>query len=269
MRKFKVALAQMNSTFDIETNINTILDLAKEGAIEGCEMVCFPEASITGYRVLGAEAIGIDRQSPQLDRLSEFAQCKKIDILAGFIEKAGRALHITHALLAADGRKEFYRKTHLGQREGQVFSQGEELSVFKGSNGTVFGMELCVETHFPDVTQTLALKGAQIIFAPFAVPKKAGDRHSIWEKYIPARSYDNRVYFGVCNQCGDCGRTEFAGGCMAYSPSGDEIGASFTDKNSLLIFEFDEAEYDRFHTPQPDKMGERYYPAQKRTELYL
>ncbi|MEG0020746.1 MAG: nitrilase-related carbon-nitrogen hydrolase, partial [Oscillospiraceae bacterium] len=255
--------------FDAQSNVNSILELAEQAAQAGCEMVCFPEASVTGYDVSRSQDIGIHKKSPHLEKISALAQREKIDILSGFMEKTDRALYITQALLAADGRKEFYRKTHLGQKEGQVFSQGQELLIFHGSNGGIFGIELCVETHFPDVTQTLALKGAQIIFAPFAVPQKAGDRHSIWQKYIPARSYDNRVYFAACNQCGDNGRVEFAGGCMACSPSGDEIAASFTDKNSLLIFEFDEAEYDKFHTPQPVKMGERYYPPQKRTELYL
>jgi len=126
------------------------------------------------------------------------------------------------------------------------------------------GFQLCVETHFPDITQTLALRDAEVIFAPHAVPRISGNREHIWNKYIPARSYDNRVYVACCNLWDE---NRFGGGCLITDPRGEVLAGHYKEGPHLLIAEIDRELISRYRT-EGDKRSTHYYPAKRRTELY-
>lgn len=187
-----------------------------------------------------------------------------MDILVGFMEREEDRCFITHGLFRRDGDRCFYRKTHLGQKEQRFFTPGDALEVFFLTCGLRIGLQLCVETHYPEITQTLALKGAEVIFAPHAVPRAAGDRQRIWSKYIPARSYDNRVYMACCNLW-DEGR--FGGGCLVSDPQGEIAACAFGPGEALLSCEV-HREAVAPYREAAGKYAARFYPAKRRPELY-
>lgn len=284
-----LGLIQAPSTLDLDENIDTIRHFIIEAKRQDCRALCFPEAFLTGYvpgkapaddssrkaqsgfsteadnsstKALSNLAITVD--DPAIKTVSALAIENDMDLLAGFMEKSGDQFFLTHGIFTADGRREFYRKTHLGQKEQMIFTPGDKLEVFHLSCNLTIGIQLCVETHFPEITQTLSLMGAEVIFAPHAVPRAAGDRHKIWSRFIPARSYDNRVYMACCNQW-DISR--FGGGCMVTDPRGELIAACQDDGPSLLTFQTDPEEVRRYHQ-ENSRMSCRYYPARRRPELY-
>ena len=180
------------------------------------------------------------------------------------MEKSDDSFYITHGLFRKDGTRDYYRKTHLGQREKTVFSPGKELKILSLTNGTRIGIQLCVETHYPEITQTLALRGAEVVFAPHAVPRISGNREKIWSKYIPARSYDNRIYMACCNLWDN---TSFGGGCLVTGPRGEVVSACFDGKAFLLVCEIDEDLIASFRT-LGNKRSAHFYPSLRRPELY-
>lgn len=230
-----------------------------EARRRGCAAVCFPECALTGYDPERAAEKAVPADSPVIRRVSELAEDCGTDLLAGFMERDGEELYLTQGLFRADGSRDFYRKTHLGRKEGRFFTPGGELKVFELSCGLTVGVQLCVETHFPEITQTLALKGAEVIFAPHAVPRAAGSRRDIWERFIPARSYDNRVYMACCNLWDEA---RFGGGCMVTGPEGRVEAACWEDAPALVTFEAD-------RQIVADLRKKRFYPRQRRPELYF
>jgi len=257
-----LAAVQAESVKNIESNIFTINRISEQAADEGCSAVCFPEAFITGYYPDLALSLSVERSSPLLDPVSQIAKRLSIDILAGFMEREKDLFFITHAVFYSNGSRAFYRKTHLGQKESRIFTPGSSLDVFTLSCGIKTGFQLCVETHFPEITRTLSLKGAQVIFAPHAVPSAPAGREEIWKKYIPARSYDNRVYLACCNMSGD----RFGGGSMATSPKGEIIASYFDNGEHLLVFRADPDIIARYHENNSDHRF-RYYPQMLKKEL--
>ncbi|MDO4741605.1 MAG: nitrilase-related carbon-nitrogen hydrolase, partial [Eubacteriales bacterium] len=201
---------------------------------------------------------------PLLARLGDQAKALGVDLLAGFMERDGDMLYLTHSLFRADGARFDYRKTHLGENEGRVFAAGDRLRVFPLSCGLLCGLELCVETHFPEITQTLSLMGAQVVFAPHAVPGAPEKRRALWQTYIPARAYDNRVYVACCNHA-DGGR--FGGGCCAADPRGGVVAECYAPQPALTVFDADPALINSFRSGSGD-IRLRYYPARRRPELY-
>ena len=257
-----LAVAQTKSCCDINSNIETLIRICENAAAVGCVAVCFPEAFLTGYQPDNAHLIAIERGSVPINAVKEVAKRFGIDILTGFFERTDDSIFITHGIFRPDGSTDFYRKTHLGEKESRIFSCGESLDVFTLSCGLKIGFQLCVETHFSRISETLSLNGAQVIFAPHAVPCASGGREKIWSKYIPARSYDNRIYFACCNHADE----RFGGGCMVAAPNGDVIASYFGSEEALLAFDADDELLKKYRMPNSSHRF-RYYPQLLKKEL--
>ena len=256
-----VQTSSYETLFETLNRLRYFAALAKEA---GCVALCFPECYLTGYAPEQAADKAIRRNCEELKTVTAIAKEYDIDLLVGFMERTNDIFHITHAIFRPDGTTAYYKKTHLGQKERLFFAAGDKLEVFPLSCGLQFGFQLCVETHFPDITQTLSLHGAELIFAPHAVPRVAGERQKIWNKFIPARSYDNRVYLVCCNHADG---ERFAGGCLVTGPDGEEVASFYEDTSHLLCFDVD-TELLRHFRDTNDKLSARYYPAHRRPGLY-
>lgn len=259
----KIALVQAGAGDSLTASLEILNRYTEAAAGEGCQVICFPECFLTGYAPEEAAAKGISKDAKALEQVSQMAECCAVDILAGFMEKDDTACYITQGLFRQDGTRDHYRKTHLGQREQKFFSPGQELKVLSLTDGTRIGLQICVETHYPQITQTLALRGAEVVFAPHAVPRVSGDRQTVWGKYIPARSYDNRVYMACCNLWD----TRHGGGCFVTGPRGEEIAACFREEAALLTCELDLELIRSFRSPQQTR-SRHFFPALRRRELY-
>ena len=260
----KCGIVQAGSSLELWKNVNDLKRYVGKSKEQGCSVLCLPEAFLTGYAPKMVSELAISEQSEALQHVSEMAKEYRMDLLVGFMEKRGDRYYLTHGIFCADGTCEFYRKTHLGQREQEVFTSGDKLQVFTLSCGLKIGIQMCVETHYPEITQTLSLRGAEVVFAPHAVPRVAGSRKVIWSKIIPARSYDNRVYLACCNLWD---KEKFGGGCLVTDPNGDVAAECYEEKEALICFDV-ELEKVRCYHEDSVSMKKRYYPGLRRTELY-
>jgi len=147
----------------------------------------------------------------------------------------GNQYFISHYSVSNEGVY-FYRKIHLGKKERKFFSEGKTVDVF--SYGDVnYGIQLCYDLHFPELTTIQRIKGADIIFAPHAVSKKSGNRKKIWDKYVCARAYDNSLVVVCCNQISN-EKKEFGGGMTLFSKNGEVLEEFYEDQEKVLIFEY-------------------------------
>lgn len=261
----KCGIVQAGSSLELWKNVNDLKRYIEESKEQGCSVLCLPEAFLTGYAPKMVSELAISEQSETLQHVAEMAKEYQIDLLVGFMEQSETEYHLTHGIFCADGTCEFYRKTHLGQREQEVFTAGDKLQVFTLSCGLKVGIQMCVETHFPEITQILSLRGAEVVFAPHAVPRVAGSRKVIWSKIIPARSYDNRVYMACCNLWDE---EKFGGGCLITDPNGDVAAECYEEKEALICFDV-ELEKVRCYHEDSVSMKKRYYPGLRKAELYV
>jgi N-carbamoylputrescine amidase len=205
---------------------------------EGAAIVCFPEMNITGY---GVDA-GI-RDSAELlpgeigAHLCALAVRHQIVILAGAAEKGeAGGTFASHMVAAPDGCRGVYRKLHIAPPEKAVFTAGPGIPVFEAA-GIRFGIQLCYDAHFPELSTRMALDGADVIFMPHASPRgtPAGKLDS-WLRHLPARAFDNGVFVVACNQTGTNGAgSTFPGVALAIGPDGRLIATDVSDREGLLI----------------------------------
>jgi predicted amidohydrolase len=157
-------------------------------------------------------------------------------ILAGLVERGpGGEAFISHLAAGPEGLLGVYRKIHLGPPEERMFRAGSGVQVFRHRRAT-FGMELCFDGHFPELSTLLALKGAEVIWIPHASPREsAKEKQERWLRYLSARAYDNGVFLVACNQAGreNCGMT-FPGGLLILSPRGEVLASGSTEGEEMV-----------------------------------
>lgn len=276
MKGFKIALAQINAIpSNKDLNLQKISKFVTEAAKEKAKIICFPELSTCGYHrnlpinlsenIMGFTSI----------KLLKMSKDKNIVIIAGMLEKDRNNTYITQVIAFPDGKIEKYRKTHLGKYERKKYSPGQNLPIFKTKDTqykveTVnFGIGICYDLHFPEVVSSLSIQGAHIIFAPHASPIPIKKRFEIWEKYMGARAYDNRVYLAACNLIGNNGYKKFGGGIGIWDPFGNLVKKYTKENEGILSFDVDFDILDNIRKNKSEHMKTPFFLKDRRTDLYL
>ncbi len=243
MGNLKVAAVSMASKVGrISDNLEKIKDFTRQASRAGADIICFPELSVSGYVLEQAESVYSREESKFIvQELTDTAVKNKIILLAGFIEIVDNKLpFISHMLAGPAGPIGIYRKTHISPPECGIYCPGHVIQVFQCKEIS-FGVQLCYESHFPEVSTLLALQGAEIIFMPHASPRgKTEDKIKSWMRHLPARAFDNGVFVIACNQTG---RTEkglfFPGGILVIGPDGNIIALYDKEEESILYIDLD------------------------------
>ncbi len=186
-----------------------------------------------------------------------------VAIIFGYIEKNSDGISLRQEI-ADDGETYFYRKSHLGMKETELFVPGDDLPVFD-VRGCCIGLQLCTESHIPDITSTYRGKGAELIVMPFANGISSDRRRSVWHSYLPARACDNGVYVVGCSAVGDNGYgAVFGGGLIALDPKGNVISEYYGDDEKSVTVKIG----GKLPRDGPESMMNISYYDRRRPELY-
>lgn len=267
MRDLKIAAVCMKSEAgEIERNLDRTKAFVSKASDLGVHLICFPELSITGYVLKDPARVYSDVSPDQiLERVTEMAQEKGLIIVAGLIEMTqGGKPYVSQVVAGPEGLLGFYRKTHLSPKEKEIYQAGEEIHVFRYGE-MVFGIQLCYEAHFPEISTVMALMGAEIILMPHASPRGSpGEKLRSWLRHLPGRAFDNAFYVVAYNQVGKTGEGfTFPGVAVALGPAGNVMAKYVGTREEMLLVDFqrDELEEIRKH-----KMA--YFIPNRRPELY-
>lgn len=266
---YRVASAACHAIVnDWKQNLREMKTWTARAALQGVRLILFPELNITGYST-GGDLECLSPSHEAVKAISVMAADLSIAIAAGMAwqDEAG-TICLVHGIWEPNGSLHLYRKTHLGGREELVYAAGDSLPVF-ALDGINVGVQMCLEHHFPDIAQTLVLRGAQLILCPHATPRITADqRQSSWHIALRARAYDNCVYLLAANLQGDNGQgLVYPGGAMAIAPGGEVLAEDFSGQAALIIADLDLSQViDARTTPQG--MCRRFYAPWRRKELY-
>lgn len=224
MQDLRIAMVQMNSRVaEHERNLATIARFTEQAAAQDVDIVCFPELCVCGYNVGDPSTLEPEPlKGDSLRRLEVISGDHEITVLAGFLERdVSGIVYNTQVICGPQGYVGHYRKTHVPDVEIGTFCHGDALPVFEHAKAR-YGIEICYDSHFPEVSTILAGKGAEVIFLPHASPgENREEKRTRWMRFIPARAYDNGVFVAVCNPVGDNGAGRVATGVtFVCDPSG-------------------------------------------------
>ena len=232
----------------------------------GADLVCFPEMNVTGYSTKPAIKDSAETLPGSISQaVSEMAREFKVVILAGMAEKdAQERVYASHLVVTSKGVAGSYRKIHIAPPEGNVFSAGNEIPLFK-IKGVKLGIQLCYDVHFPQLSTRMATDGADVIFMPHASPRStAAEKFDSWMRHLPARAFDNGLYVVACNQTGDNQNgLNFAGLTVILDPSGRIINKDIGGKENMVVADLKAEELERVRGHRM-----RYFLPNRRPELY-
>jgi len=232
-------------TGELPANVDRLAELVRKHA-DGAELVVAPELVTSGYdlEVLARRGTELAEplDGPTAARVSELATETGATLVFGMLERDGDVLYDTAVVAAPGGELVPYRKSHLYPTESELFAAGTELVVASTPAGRL-GMMICFEHAFPDVATTLALRGAQILVIPSAVP--VGYEHLLTLR-TRARAQDNQVFAVACNLTGD----GFCGGSLVADPRGDVVAEAGVEETVLRAV-LDLAAIDREREREP------------------
>jgi predicted amidohydrolase len=268
MNDVRVAVVCMNSlTGEIDKNLERIWSFICQAADKRAAIICFPELSITGYTLEKPEAVC----SPTLfkeasQRVLDMARSSGVIVMVGIIEVMddGGKPYITQILAGPEGLLGRYRKTHLSPPEWEVYRAGEEITVYHCSHFS-FGVQLCYESHFPEMSTLMALKGGEAIFMPHASPwGEPEEKLESWLRHLPSRAFDNGLYLVACNQVGQ-GEKDllFPGIILALNPSGRVMETYCGTKDKMVLVDMKASEIEEVRSHRM-----KYFLPHRRPELY-
>lgn len=233
---------------DFRGNLSRSIAWAERAADQGAEIVVFPEMNLTGYAPGTACQKIAEPVVPQWTRLlRQVAGDRNIIVLAGLVEQGEEnRIFASHLVFFPDAGPERYRKLHLSPFEAPHFTRGNQVPVFEGKS-VYFGIQLCYDAHFPELSTAMALKKADVIFIPHASPRgRAEDKFNSWMRHLTARAFDNGIYVAAVNQTGkNGGGLEFPGLALSIGPDGNLASKNTDGREAVHIVDLDRSALDR------------------------
>ena len=267
MKSIRIAVVISNSPVGkISQNLEALAGRVKEAKKKDAAIICFPEMNITGYStrkkiVDSAQFV----PGPVANELADLAKKENIVILAGLAEKDEKGLIFAgHLVVTPQGLSGVYRKLHIAPPEQKIFSPGRNIPLFE-THGIKFGIQLCYDAHFPELSTLMALNGADIIFFPHASPRGTPEeKFRSWMRHLTARAYDNGLFVVACNQAGENKKgLNFPGIALVIDPSGNIIDKDISGKENMIVFDLKNSDLAKVRS---HKM--RYFLPNRRSDLF-
>ena len=221
----------------VNNNLAHIAETVANLASQGADVVAFPEMAVPGYVTSDMITPFLEPvPGPSTRKLQEIAGETGVLILAGLARQAEGNRYISQLAISGEGVLAVYDKIFLSPKEALYYTAGNQphLVTYKGWS---IGVQLCYDSHFPELSAFQALKGADILFFAFASPHESAKEHGErLMRYLPARAYDNSCYVISCNQSGEnVNGFEYPGYAMALDPKGKLIDHVYGRNSHLMV----------------------------------
>ena len=243
----RIAGIQISANADMDCTIERAAEMAGLAAEKGAKIICYPELFLTPWFPLKEEKtffpLAENVSSNRFGRIREISRAAEAVVIAPFFETRDGNYYNSAAVIDHGELLGVYRKIHLPDiplyREQFYFSPGDTgFPVFATSQGKI-GIQICWDNLFPEGARILALKGAEIIFAPTAASQQT---HSLWEHAISANAFANNVFIFRVNRVGREDGLSFYGRSFCAGPWGEMVSELAGSKEAIVLADIDPKE---------------------------
>jgi predicted amidohydrolase len=213
MTTIRIAVASTPLTATLAEAVPAAVAAVEEAGRLGARIVCLPEAGLPGHRVQARPVpdVSQDALDAAVATVADAARSAGVVTIVGTERLTPRGREIVSVVLGADGtRLGEQAKTQIDPTEEADYVPGSGRRVFTAA-GLTFGIAICHEGfRYPEIARSLALAGAQVVFAPQFVTTDDGSRPTRWcdvsnpynEKALLLRALENTVYLAASNVAG-------------------------------------------------------------------
>lgn len=219
---FKAAVVQTLAVLgDLDANLELVTGFVEEAAGEGARLIVFPECMNSGY--LFDDAAHCRSAAEPVDgryvtALKRLAAEHGAYIASGMTE-LGNDGRIYNSLVMTSPAGELvghYQKQFLATHDQNWFEVGTlGCPVVETELGRI-GLLICFDGRIPEIARLLALGGADVIVDSANFFEL--DQADLW---VPARAYENGVWFVAATKSGVERSIYYPGGSQIVDPEGD------------------------------------------------
>ena len=266
-KKVKAAVIQVGSEIcNLHANLEKVKDWTKRAALQGANLVLFPEAFISGYphgcdfgaRVGYRTSQGREEflkywdssvivPGEATDFLAETARENNVYLIVGIVEKDSNTLYCSVVFFSPEG--EYlgkHRKIMPTAVERLIWGQGDgsTLSVFDTEIGKI-GSVICWENYMPLLRTYMYSQGIQIYCAPTA------DSREEWISTVRHIAMEGRCFVLSCCQylerknypenmnMDDEHEVLMSGGSCIINPMGQIIAGPIYGRECIILSDID------------------------------
>jgi predicted amidohydrolase len=235
----RVAACQIDPVLgEVDRNLERIERALQEAAQAGVQLAVLPEAALTGYAYSSLdEAMAPARRARAVgaDRLSELARQHQMSVICGSLEPEADQIYNVAYVLAADGQRFRYCKTHLPFLGIDRFATaGPDAPAVYELDGVRVGVLICYDLRFPEAARVCALDGADLIALPTNWPVGVEFHPDL---FAPARAAENHCYVLACDRVGTERGTAFLGRSVLIDYNGQQLAVASDVEEELLVGE--------------------------------
>jgi N-carbamoylputrescine amidase len=287
-QKFRIGLAQFACSKNVDENLDKAVEMIREAAQKGAQIVCLQELFRSQYfcREENAELFELAESipGPSTEVISKVAAECKVAVVASLFERRAAGLyHNTAAILDADGSSlGIYRKMHIPDDplyfEKFYFTPGDTGFLNFDTKYGRIGTLVCWDQWYPEGARLSSLGGASVLFYPTAIGWHPSEKDEYgaaqldaWRTIQRAHAIANGIYVCAVNRIGFEGPPEqgleFWGSSFVVDPFGQVIAQASVDKEEVLVVECDPRKMDEVRRNWPflrDRRIDAYGPLTNR-----
>ncbi|MDI3257505.1 MAG: nitrilase-related carbon-nitrogen hydrolase [Kyrpidia sp.] len=245
----RVGLVQMRPALgDVAENARRHVMWVEKAKEAGCDLVIFPELSLTGY-LLKDLAVDCARTAEDREVRQVIQASRQADILFGMVELSRGFIMYNSAVYASGGEvvyrhRKVYPPTYGMFEENRYFGRGKRVRAFS-AHGSRFGIMICEDAWHPSIPYILAQDGALILIIPSASPARPAVGEMVgsqetWYRAIRTYAQLFGVYVLFANRVGVEDGVTFYGGSAVVDPFGEIVSSAPVFEEALLVADVNE-----------------------------
>lgn len=261
-RRFRAGLIQMAVAEHPQENLRHAVELIREAASQGAQVICLPELFRNRYFCQREDTANFDYAESvpgeTTRALGDVARSLGIVVIAPVFERRGAGIyHNSAAVINSDGEiAGLYRKMHIpddpAYYEKFYFTPGDlGFRAFDTAAGKI-GPLICWDQWYPEAARLTALQGAEIICYPTAIGWHPAEKarygqtqRDAWRTVQRGHAVANGIYVAAANRVGlelppgGGPGIEFWGSSFIADPQGVILAEASTDREEVLVAEID------------------------------
>jgi predicted amidohydrolase len=213
MSTIRISVASTPLTSTLDEAVPAAVAAIEEAGRLGARIVCLPETGIPGHRVQRTPVPDVSNEGLDagLAVVADTARRVGLTVIVGTERHVPGGREIVSVVFGADG-------SSLGEQVKTQIDPSEEMDYVPGTgrrvftvDGLTFGIAICHEAfRYPEITRSLVLAGAQVVFVPHFVTTDDGSLPTSWcdpsnpynEKALMIRALENSVYIAQADSAG-------------------------------------------------------------------
>ncbi len=242
--KLKVGLAQIKPTLgDLEKNFKIHLDQIARAKKEKCDLLVFPELSLTGYFLRDQVTdVALSLKDPRIQKLAQ--KSGDLSLVFGFVEQSANAhLYNATAYFEKGKLKHLHRKIYLPTYglfdEQRYLAEGDRLRAFDTPFGRA-SILICEDLWHPMLPYTAVLDKAIFLIVPSSSPGRGMSQEKeflsqqMWEQMNRFYARFFTVFVIYVNRVGFEDGIHFWGGSEIIDPSGKAVAKAPESKEAFV-----------------------------------